>query len=79
MTIENTTDVAQRVCGLLGKILNVDASALSPETTLEELGVDSLDIAELSSMLVEEGIKLDKADARQAASLADLVALARPR
>jgi len=79
MTTENAIDAGQRVRSLLARILNADASGLSPETLLEGLGVDSLDIAELSAMLAEEGIELDKSDARQAATLADLVAIAKPR
>jgi acyl carrier protein len=46
---------------------------------IEDLGADSLDIAELSALLAEQGIELDKAAARQAASVADLIAIARPR
>lgn len=79
MTTDNATDMGQKIRSLLAKILNMDESELLPESRIEDLGADSLDIAELSSMLVEAGISLDKAQARQADTLADLVALARHR
>jgi acyl carrier protein len=79
MTTGNAADTGQRVRGSLAKILNVDTSELSPVALIEDLGADSLDIAELSALLAEQGIELDKAAARQAASVADLIAIARPR
>lgn len=79
MTIDDTTDTDLLVRTLLAKILNVDTARLSPQARLEDLGVDSLDMAELAAMLVDEGVQFDKAEAQQAATIADLVAVARPR
>jgi acyl carrier protein len=72
MKAPQTLDRVQR---LVARRLEIDASRIAPESTLESLGIDSLATLELLFDLEEEfGMRLEH-DHRRIATLGDLVAV----
>ncbi|MYR41101.1 acyl carrier protein [Streptomyces sp. SID5910] len=58
----NTSPLQERLTGLLCDYFEVDPQAMDPDATLQDLGIDSLSLAELFVVLEEEdGIKLFEA------------------
>lgn len=52
--------VFEKIAGMLANHFSIDASAITPETTFESLGIDSLDTVELVMQLEEElGIEIE--------------------
>lgn len=52
--------VFEKIASLLAGHFNIDAGAVTPETTFESLGIDSLDTVELVMQLEEElGMELE--------------------
>ena len=52
--------VFEKIAKLLAGHFNIDESAVTPETTFESLGIDSLDTVELVMQLEEElGMELE--------------------
>ncbi len=52
--MNETPSVDQRVIAAIARAKRIEADAIGPETTFEELGVDSLDAIELLFELEEE-------------------------
>ena len=52
--MNDTPSVEQRVVDALARSKRIDAEAIRPETTFEELGMDSLDAIELLFEIEEE-------------------------
>ena len=66
----------EKLVNYAAKQLELDASELSPESTFESLGIDSLDIVEMIMDLESElGIELDMEDQKIATfqELADFI------
>ncbi|GAA4815725.1 acyl carrier protein [Streptomyces ziwulingensis] len=62
------------IVGILTEKFRVPAELISPQSTLEELEMDSLALAEFALVLREEtGIELEERDAGTSSSLAELV------
>ncbi|NLM83936.1 MAG: acyl carrier protein [Clostridiales bacterium] len=52
--------VFEKIATLLANHFSIDVSAITPETTFESLGIDSLDTVELVMQLEEElGIEIE--------------------
>ena len=66
----------EKLVNYAAKQLEIDASEISPESTFENLGIDSLDIVEMIMDLESElGIELDMEDQKIATfqELADFI------
>jgi len=68
-------NLAQKIIALIADQLHVDAHDVSPESTLEGLGADSLDRVELVIKFEDEfGIEIRDEDAEKLVTVADLIA-----
>ena len=68
-----------KICDIICEQLDIDKSSISPETDLiTDLGCDSLDIIELTSLMQDEfGFgDIPEDDLRKMSTIADLVAYA---
>lgn len=66
----------ERVIGLVAEEFGVDASELSREMRLEDLGVDSLDLAGLMLAIDREfGLRIEPVEAASLETLGDLATL----
>ena len=52
--MSHSPSIEQRVIGAIARSKRIDAAGIRPETTFEELGVDSLDAIELLFEIEEE-------------------------
>lgn len=52
--MSTSPSIAQRVIGAIARSKRIDAAEIRPETTFEELGLDSLDAIELLFEIEEE-------------------------
>lgn len=69
-----TSSYETKICALIAEQLHVDTSAVTPASTLESLGADSLDRVELVMKLEEEfGIEIRDEDADKLVTVADLL------
>lgn len=60
--------------------LNLDETALRPESSLENAGIDSLSIVELSVTLLEKfGVEISEEDLGSAASLGEMESMIEQR
>lgn len=67
-------DLLEKVVALVADKLNVSADEITPETTFEDLGADSLDVVELVMALEEEfDLEISDDDADKIASIGDAV------
>jgi acyl carrier protein len=68
-------DIFEKVAALVAKKLSVEGDELTPETTFEDLGADSLDVVELVMELEEEfDLTISDDDADKIKSIGDAVA-----
>lgn len=68
-------DIFEKVAALVAKKLSVEEDELTPETTFEDLGADSLDVVELVMELEEEfDLTISDDDADKIKSIGDAVA-----
>ncbi len=68
---QNTYD---KVARLVAQKLSIDASTFKPESTLQDLGADSLDLVEIIMKLEEQfGIEIDDAKAETLKNINDVV------
>eukprot|EP00416_Gambierdiscus_australes_P040508 CAMPEP_0171092724 /NCGR_PEP_ID=MMETSP0766_2-20121228/37065_1 /TAXON_ID=439317 /ORGANISM="Gambierdiscus australes, Strain CAWD 149" /LENGTH=145 /DNA_ID=CAMNT_0011551017 /DNA_START=51 /DNA_END=488 /DNA_ORIENTATION=+ len=75
-TLEAVDATMQRVVYVMQDRLNFDSDVLTPEVTLVELGMDSLDVADSALALEEEfGIQFTEQDMKKLTSVEDVVAL----
>lgn len=69
-----TDTFTQRVIAVVARVKNVAPESISPSTTLDELGVDSLDaVSIVFDLEAEFNIEIEPAEAAAAASVSDLV------
>ena len=68
-------DIFKKVVEIVADKLDIDAKEITPETTFEDLGADSLDIVELVMALEEEfDLEISDDDADKISSIGDAVA-----
>jgi acyl carrier protein len=68
-------DIFEKVVEIVADKLDIDAKEITPETTFEDLGADSLDIVELVMALEEEfDLEISDDDADKISSIGDAVA-----
>lgn len=68
-------DIFEKVVEIVVDKLDIDAKEITPETTFEDLGADSLDIVELVMALEEEfDLEISDDDADKISSIGDAVA-----
>ena len=67
--------IFEKIAGLLSEQFGVEADSITMDTSFEDLGADSLDIAELTMAVEEEfGLEnMDEDDLSGIATVADLV------
>ncbi len=68
---QNTYD---KVARIVAEKLTIDASTIKPESVLQDLGADSLDLVEIIMKLEEQfGIEVDDAKAEELKNVDDVV------
>ena len=67
-------DIQDKVFAKIAETLNVDKETLTPETTFDSLGADSLDMVEFSMDVEEEfGVGIEQSDIAAIKTLGDAV------
>lgn len=80
MSAETSSSYEKKVVTIIAEQLHLDATTVTPTSTLESLGADSLDRVELVMKLEEEfGIEIHDEDADKLVSVADLLAYIQER
>ncbi len=80
MSAETSSSYEKKVVTIIAEQLHLDAATVTPTSTLESLGADSLDRVELVMKLEEEfGIEIHDEDADKLVSVADLLAYIQER
>lgn len=80
MSAEPSSSYEKKVVTIIAEQLHLDAATVTPASTLENLGADSLDRVELVMKLEEEfGIEIHDEDADKLVSVADLIAYIQAR
>ncbi len=66
----------EKLCGIIARVLSLDTREITPQTTfIEELGADSIDIAQILMGIKEEfGIAFREEEIREIRTVADAVA-----
>ncbi len=73
MAIEKQ-DTAQQVAGIVAEKLNIDQSTVNGESTLQDLGADSLDMVEIIMKLEEQfTIEINDEEAEKLITVQDVV------
>ena len=73
MAIE-INDTAQKVIGIIADKLHLDASAVNPQATLQDLGADSLDMVDIIMKIEEEfSIEINDEDAEKLINVQDVI------
>jgi acyl carrier protein len=68
------TDIAERVRNIVAERLNVNPEEVTPETTFEDLGADSLDVMDLVMELEQEfDIEIPDEDAEKIRTIEDTI------
>ena len=63
-----------KLVSYVSKQLEIDASEITPESTFESLGIDSLDIVELVMALEETfGVEIPDSEAEKISTVGDVV------
>lgn len=74
MVPHENQDTYSRVVTIVAQILNIDKSAISSESSLEELGADSLDMLEIIVQLEETfSIEISDKQAEEVVTINDAV------
>lgn len=73
MVIE-MSDTAQKINSIIAEKLHVDAAQVKPESTLQDLGADSLDMVDIVMKVEEEfGIEINDEDAEKLHTVQDFI------
>jgi acyl carrier protein len=73
MTIE-TSETAQKIKSIIAEKLHVDAATINPQSTLQDLGADSLDMVDIVMKVEEEfGIEINDEDAEKLHNVQDVI------
>lgn len=74
MTSFTTQDTFDRIAAIVAEKLSIDKDKINAQSTLTELGADSLDLVEIIMRLEEEfNIEINDADAEKMRSMQDVV------
>jgi len=67
-------DTAQKVIAIIAEKLHIDASIVNVQSTLQDLGADSLDMVDIIMKIEEEfGIEINDEDAEKLHNVQDVI------
>ena len=67
-------DTASRIIAIIAEKLHIDASNINPQSTLQDLGADSLDMVDIIMKVeVEFGIEINDEDAEKLHNVQDVI------
>ncbi|HEV2916276.1 MAG TPA: acyl carrier protein [Candidatus Babeliales bacterium] len=67
-------ETAQKISAIVAEKLSIDKSTITPESTLQDLGADSLDMVEIIMQIEEEfGIQINDEEAEKLNTMAEVV------
>jgi acyl carrier protein len=70
----NKQETAQRISEIVAKQLSIDPATIRPESTLQDLGADSLDMVEIIIELEEVfNIQINDEEAEKLHTMADVI------
>ena len=73
MAIE-MNDTANKIISIIAEKLHVDAASINPQSTLQDLGADSLDMVDIIMKVEEEfGIEINDEDAEGLHNVQDVI------
>lgn len=73
MAIE-MNDTAQKVTSIIAEKLHVDAATINPQSTLQDMGADSLDMVDIIMKIEEEfNIEINDEDAEKLCNVQDVI------
>lgn len=73
MAIE-MSETAQKITSIIAEKLHVDAASINPQSTLQDLGADSLDMVDIVMKIEEEfGIEINDEDAEKLHNVQDVI------
>jgi len=73
MTIE-VKDTSDKIISIIAEKLHVDAATINPQSTLQDLGADSLDMVDIIMKVEEEfGIEINDEDAEKIQNVQDVI------
>lgn len=73
MAIE-MNETASKITSIIAEKLHVDAATINPQSTLQDLGADSLDMVDIIMKIEEEfGIEINDEDAEGLANVQDVI------
>jgi acyl carrier protein len=73
MAIE-MNETASKITSIIAEKLHIDATAVTPQATLQDLGADSLDMVDIIMKIEEEfGIEINDEDAESLHNVQDVI------
>jgi acyl carrier protein len=67
-------ETAQRISAIVAEKLTIDPATITPNSTLQDLGADSLDMVEIIMQLEEEfGIQINDEEAEKLHTMNDVI------
>ena len=73
MAIE-INETASKIVSIIAEKLHIDVNAVNPQSTLQDLGADSLDMVDIVMKVEEEfGIEINDEDAEKLQTVGDVV------
>ena len=67
-------ETAQKIISIIAEKLHVDASTINAQSTLQDLGADSLDMVDIIMKIEEEfGIEINDEDAEKMHNVQDVI------
>jgi len=73
MAIE-MSETAQKIKSIIAEKLHTDAATINPQSTLQDLGADSLDMVDIVMKIEEEfGIEINDEDAEKLHNVQDVI------
>lgn len=73
MAIE-MNETAHKITSIIAEKLHVDAASINPQSTLQDLGADSLDMVDIIMKVEEEfGIEINDEDAEGLGNVQDVI------
>ena len=73
MAIE-MSETARKVTSIIAEKLHIDAATINPQSTLQDLGADSLDMVDIVMKVEEEfGIEINDEDAEKLHTVQDFI------
>jgi acyl carrier protein len=67
-------ETAQKISAIVAEKLSIDKNSIKPESTLQDLGADSLDMVEIIMQIEEDfGIQINDEEAEKLNTMAEVV------